>query len=250
MPINESIQQAAWRRLKKSKAAVFGILVIAIALLVAVMAYFLAPDDSPFGNRMTVEIGGKNPGYTQQFLLLKKQDPPAATNFIERLLFGQPDQYVWLPVSEGLVAGDSVIVQKFIDDGITERISFARGQAAATPFISRRFLLGTDKYGRDMLSRLIIGTRVSVSVGLIAVIISLSTGIFLGAIAGYFGGRTDDVIMWFINVIWSIPTLLLVFAITFLLGQGILAGIYSRWFNHVGYGGKNCTRAGNCGAGA
>ena len=80
--------------------------------------------------------------------------------------------------------------------------------------------MGTDKYGRDILSRLIIGTRVSLSVGLITVFISLTVGIILGAIAGYFGGKADEAIMWLINVIWSIPTLLLVFAITLLLGKG------------------------------
>jgi ABC-type dipeptide/oligopeptide/nickel transport system permease subunit len=70
------------------------------------------------------------------------------------------------------------------------------------------------------LSRLIIGTRVSLSVGLITVLISLTVGIILGSMAGYFRGRTDNIIMWLINVIWSIPTLLLVFAITLLLGKG------------------------------
>jgi peptide/nickel transport system permease protein len=91
---------------------------------------------------------------------------------------------------------------------------------AGEPVVHRKFLLGTDKYGRDILSRLIIGTRVSLSVGLITVLISLTVGILLGAIAGYFRGRADDLIMWLINVIWSIPTLLLVFAITLLLGKG------------------------------
>jgi peptide/nickel transport system permease protein len=67
---------------------------------------------------------------------------------------------------------------------------------------------------------LIIGTRISLSVGLITVLISLSVGMALGAIAGYYKGRTDEIIMWLINVIWSIPTLLLVFAITLLLGKG------------------------------
>ena len=71
-----------------------------------------------------------------------------------------------------------------------------------------------------MLSRLIVGTRVSLSVGLITVIISLSIGLVLGSLAGYYRGRTDNIIMWFINVIWSIPTLLLVFAITLALGKG------------------------------
>ena len=82
------------------------------------------------------------------------------------------------------------------------------------------FWLGTDRYGRDILSRLIIGVRVSLAVGLITVILSLSIGILLGAMAGYFGGRTDQLIMWLLNVIWSIPTLLLVFALTLLLGKG------------------------------
>ncbi|TAL49942.1 MAG: ABC transporter permease, partial [Chitinophagaceae bacterium] len=77
-----------------------------------------------------------------------------------------------------------------------------------------------DKFGRDILSRLIIGIRVSLGVGMITVIISLTIGILLGSLAGFFRGRTDNIIMWFINVIWSIPTLLLVFAITLLLGKG------------------------------
>jgi len=83
-----------------------------------------------------------------------------------------------------------------------------------------RFLLGTDRYGRDYLSQLIIGARVSLSVGFIAVIISLIIGIILGSMAGFFRGWVDQFIIWFINVVWSIPTLLLVIAITFALGKG------------------------------
>ena len=85
---------------------------------------------------------------------------------------------------------------------------------------ARRYLLGTDRFGRDMLSQLIIGTRVSLSVGFIAVIISLLIGITLGSLAGFYRGRTDDLIVWLINVIWSVPTLLLVIAITFAIGKG------------------------------
>ncbi len=87
---------------------------------------------------------------------------------------------------------------------------------------SKTFLLGSDKLGRDLLSRLLIGTRISLSVGLVSVIISIFIGILLGAMAGYYRGKTDSVIMWLINVVWSIPTLLLVIAITLVLGKGIL----------------------------
>ena len=71
-----------------------------------------------------------------------------------------------------------------------------------------------------MLSRMILGARVSLSVGLIAVFISLVIGILLGALAGYYRGRVDDLIMWLISVIWSVPTLLLVIALTMVMGKG------------------------------
>ncbi|MFT5666575.1 MAG: peptide/nickel transport system permease protein, partial [Vicingaceae bacterium] len=84
----------------------------------------------------------------------------------------------------------------------------------------KQYWLGTDRYGRDMLSRLMGGTWISFAVGFISIVISLFIGISLGSVAAYFGGKTDDLIMWFINVIWSIPTLLLVIAMTLALGKG------------------------------
>ena len=91
----------------------------------------------------------------------------------------------------------------------------------AEKYISeKKFLLGTDKYGRDLLSRMLIGIRISLAIGFVAVFISLVIGITMGAIAGYFGGKVDAAIMWLINVTWSIPTLLLVIAITLALGKG------------------------------
>jgi peptide/nickel transport system permease protein len=217
---NNSIQAAAWRRLKKNRAAIFGMLVIALSIIIAIAGYFIAPDGSPFANRMVVEIAGKSPGNTQLFLLERKENRVDNPGFLARLLDGVEDPYIYIPIGNYTIQKDSIVVQQFIDDGIYETKSFARTSLAPQIAASKTFWLGTDKYGRDIVSRLIIGTRISLSVGLIAVIISLSIGILLGAIAGYFGGRTDDIIMWFINVIWSIPTLLLVFAITLLLGKG------------------------------
>ncbi len=103
---------------------------------------------------------------------------------------------------------------------ITLPISELRKKVQEKCLIETTFWLGTDQFGRDMLSRLMAGTLVSLSVGLISVFISLLIGIMIGAIGGYFGGRTDDIVMWIINVVWSVPTLLLVIAVVFALGKG------------------------------
>ncbi|MDE0870667.1 MAG: ABC transporter permease [Flavobacteriales bacterium] len=85
---------------------------------------------------------------------------------------------------------------------------------------TQRFWLGTDRYGRDFQSRLMAGSAISLSVGAIAVLISLLIGIFLGAWAGYRGGKVDAVISWLIQVVWTLPTLLMVLAITLAFGKG------------------------------
>ncbi len=220
MSQSQSFQAAAWRRLKKNKGAVMGLIVIILAVFVAIFAYFIAPDPSPNSNRIILEIGGEKPGFRQSFIKIKKDKDVEPGSFFKQLVSGKEDVYYFIPISSYEKKGDSIIVQKYIDEGVNERLVYHTSQAAATPVIAKKFLLGTDKYGRDILSRIVIGTRVSLSVGLITVIISLCIGLVLGSLAGYFRGRVDDIIMWFINVIWSIPTLLLVFAITLALGKG------------------------------
>lgn len=192
---------------------------IVLSVLVALFSYVIAPDPTPFANRIILEIGGEKPGYSRDFLLVRKARA-VETGTLSRLFSGSPDRYDHIPLQSYRAAGDSIVFEKYIDEGIYERGSIAKKELAPQPVEHRKFWLGTDKYGRDILSRLIIGTRVSLSVGLITVLISLTVGIVLGAIAGYFRGLADDLIMWLLNVIWSVPTLLLVFAITLLLDKG------------------------------
>lgn len=215
-----------WQKLKRNKAAFTGLLVIGISLFVALFGYWLAPDSTPYANRMIVEVGGRSPGFKAQFLLLPGAEQEESVSFIKKTFDGARDSWTYLPITSFTKNKDSIIVQQFVDDDTSVRVAFANSIWAdhhtsnSDPILNKRFILGTDKYGRDILSRLIIGVRVSLGVGLITVLISLSIGVLLGAIAGYYRGRTDQIITWFINVIWSIPTLLLVFAFTLLLGKG------------------------------
>lgn len=214
-------QKAVWKRLKKNRGAVAGLIIIVLAILTAVFSYFIAPDSSPYANRIILEIRKQKPGFTKTFLKIPKDKPFDKNGFLHQLLYGTDDRFEFVPINSYQVTNnDSVFVLKFIDDGVEEEKVFSLKQLPSSFIIEKKFWLGTDKFGRDILSRIIIGTRVSLSVGLITVIISLTIGVLLGSLAGYFRGRVDNVIMWFINTIWSIPTLLLVFAITFALGKG------------------------------
>ncbi len=85
---------------------------------------------------------------------------------------------------------------------------------------THRAWLGTDRYGRDLASRLMAGSAISLSVGAGSVLISLVLGLVLGGLAGYVGGRVDRIVSWFLQVMWSVPTLLMVLAITLAFGKG------------------------------
>jgi peptide/nickel transport system permease protein len=198
----------------------FGLIVIFASMVVAITAYVIAPDASPDANRIIVEIGGRKPGFRQVFVLVKKQEQPPEVSFFHRLLYGREDVFDYVPVNRWSVTGDSLIAQKYVDEGVEERRSWRLSQLAAVPAKEQTFWLGTDKYGRDILSRLLVGVRVSLAVGMVTVFLSLTVGVLLGALAGYFRGRVDEIILWLVNVVWSIPTLLLVFAIMLVLGKG------------------------------
>lgn len=221
-----SYSRETWRRLKKNYWAMAALFFIGLALLVAVFAYVLAPDHTPYADLQTVEIQARKPGYQQLFLKLPAGESKT-TNLLQRMYAGKPANSKYLPIRSYKVVGDSVAVQKLIDEDtavlqVYSINEITRNQPASLNdhFEKRTFWLGTDSFGRDILSRLIIGTRVSLSVGFVAVFISLLLGTLLGALAGYYRGRVDAIISWFINVTWSIPTLLLVFAISFAAGKG------------------------------
>jgi len=92
---------------------------------------------------------------------------------------------------------------------------------------SARFLLGTDPVGRDILSRLIHGTRLSLAIGVISVALSLSIGVVLGLAAGYFRGLTETIVMRMTDVMLALPSLLLAIAVVAILGPGLANAMYA-----------------------
>ncbi|GBL34500.1 glutathione transport system permease protein GsiD [Filimonas sp.] len=219
-----------WKRFRKNKAALGSLFFIVTVILVAFFAYPLSPDDTTDANTLMVELGTREPGFACSFLKTDSKADEQKTGVFNYLINGRQTQAALIPISSYKFTTDSIHVQHILDENSTETLSFSlkqldpdnhsTDQIRKKWILHRTFWLGTDRYGRDVLSRLLIGTRVSMAVGFIAVLISIFIGVLLGALSGYFGGWADQIVTWLINVLWAIPTLLLVFAITFALGKG------------------------------
>ena len=227
-----SLTQLALQKFKRNFWGVFSLIYIILCGLVALCAYQLAPDDSQNANQMHLSIHSQKPGFTVKMLTVPGEVGGEQSRF-ERFFMGKKSADTEIPISSFELKNDEIEYVPYNEDDemnlikSIERNNFKNSKidwdqsAFAKAYITERtFLLGTDKYGRDLLSRMLIGARISFSIGFVAVLISLLIGIFLGSLAGFYGGKVDAAIMWIINVTWSIPTLLLVIAITLALGKG------------------------------
>ena len=95
------------------------------------------------------------------------------------------------------------------------------GPSYAPP--SSDFLFGTDIFGRSVFAKVLHGTQVAMSVGLVSVMISVPIGVTLGLMSGYFGGKVDEAIIWLYTTVSSIPNIMLLISIAFIMGKGLLA---------------------------
>ena len=225
---NQSLTGLALQKFRKNFWGVLSLSFIVILVFVAVFAYFLAPDKTKNANWGDLSIHSKPPGFTVKMLTIPQGGKKAETNWTDYFT-GKDFAHPKYPILSYTVTKDSLKYLEYAKDpelAVSKSVPlsmFGTSDAAKieSEFIKdQKFILGTDSQGRDLFSRLIVGSRVSIAIGFVAVFISLIVGIFFGAIAGYFGGKTDAFVMWLVNIIWSIPTLLLVIAITLALGKG------------------------------
>ena len=206
-----SLDRMAWHRFRRNPLSIASLVIIGLFALVAILGYLITPDHTPHCNQQYLELATLKPFSKATFLIT--EETSNHSSFLNRMVKGEPLNYTATPIIKYDCARDSLFCTPYNGDPVALAANQARIE-------ERTFFLGTDAYGRDVLSMIMIGSRVSLSVGFIAIFIALLLGITLGALAAYYGGWVDNLIMWVINVVWSIPTVLLVIAITFVLGKG------------------------------
>jgi len=197
----------------------FGTLVILIASLTCTFAYLVIPDTSHFANLQVSEYNLLPPG-SQRTLLEHREEGEWS------LFQGYKGLTTVIPLQKLVGKEGAILEYKDINgnmrfQSVKSLEHYSLKELQEQKIKTKTYYFGTDKYGRDLLSRLILGIRISLFSGFIAVFISTLIGVVIGLMSGYYGGWLDSVTLFVINSLWAFPTILFVFAIVMAFGRSI-----------------------------
>jgi len=224
-----SFAQDVWYRFKKRRSAVAGFCVVVLLVLFAALGplvsghtYFeqnLAFVNIPPSLKVWQVDGGGSYAYITQNLKLIKVS--AEGRLVAPIPFSREDLQKKLIVFDD---GENSVSIDYSDRSVGLRLVGPDGVTLRTKWIQNAsYLLGTDSLGRDMLTRLMYGARISLTVAFVAAFINLIIGVLYGGISGYLGGNVDNVMMRVVDVISTIPLTLYVILIMVILDSGFLS---------------------------
>ena len=189
-----SLWDDAWKRLKKNKMALAGLYIVGIYIAVSLFAPLLPLYP-----------------YEQQFLdhiYLPPSFKPAGVVMIAQ-------------TKASLAKTISKEKRSEYTQQEKDMLAAMEQDVKTNPIHQRHYILGTDSLGRDVLSRIIYGGRISIAIGLLGTITALIIGVILGAVAGYAGGWIDNALMRFVDIMYGLPYMLIVIIMMAILGRNI-----------------------------
>ena len=172
--MSNSLTHLALKRFTNNRSGLFSFWYIVLCAVVAVFAYLIAPDNSSNANQMHLEIHSKKPGFSVQMLTIPS-DKVDDQSKVQKLLYGKKNQDSELPILGYKVLENTLEINLFTEGNTVSKVKTYPleifNNLPENYIQQRTFLLGTDKYGRDLLSRMLVGTRISFFIGFIAVFI-------------------------------------------------------------------------------
>ena len=217
----------AWLRLRANRAAMASLLILALIALACIVGPWLSPHGFDQVYRDYVKVPASLAPYPKAEAI-----EPALERALRR---ARADIESWT-VEDGrllvtLVSErpiDPRIVRYldradlFANAEVVERSADEKRAVLAAEIDRKTFLFGTDANGRDLLTRTLIAGRISLMIGLLATFVALTIGVAYGAVAGYFGGRIDGVMMRIVDILYSLPFMFFVILLVVFLGRNIV----------------------------
>ena len=217
-----------WFRFRHKPTALVGLVIIVLLILFAVVGPFLTPygyDDQNTKLANIPPVMSVYPAPDGHYIYITKAlkliEVDETGHLVRQLKKGKDDsknKVTVFPYND-----DTTVTLDYTEQPVTIQDVNGRRIEKATTMWNRSYLLGTDHLGRDILSRLMYGTRISLMVAFIAALVNMVIGIFYGGISGYLGGRVDAVMMRIVDIISTIPLTLYVILIKVCLDDGLIS---------------------------
>ena len=223
-----SLWADAWRRLLTNRAAVVSAIILGFIAVLAVLGPLVSPHGVETVYRSYIKVppsleaypkADSVPDIIRRALRRSGADVTALDLEGERLTLtlSGPD-----PIDERVVVRPLSRAADLTDVVVAETRDGGRTMVVEMNVVQNYFLFGTDSNGRDLLTRILSGGQISLMIGLLATLVSLVIGVTYGATAGYIGGRTDNVMMRIVDILYSIPFMFFVILLMVFFGRNII----------------------------
>ena len=225
--VGRSLGQDAWLRLKANKAAVASAVVLFLLALAGILGPYVAPHPYDRIYPQYVRVPASLEAYPKEDAIIPAFESALSRAKVEMGAIEVDGNSVRAPISSAEEIDPRIVRyvdrSDLFDNARIEELSADKKTGVMVADVNRlRFLFGTDGNGRDLLARILIGIRISLAIGVLASVMALVLGVSYSAIAGYAGGRVDDMMMRVVDILYSLPFIFFVILLVVFFGRNFV----------------------------